>query len=245
MYIAGPETRVCPPEFQERLTRLFGKNQFGDPNFRVVWGQSQFMKMGNVWRDKFGGEQMGYRYAYQTDGTPCWNILKWYPASHYGSPAGYYMHTYMPRNPVEGIYATGEYPWRGRYEIMQPLRSKEFVNGELKLEHFPLSHYMIDSIIPMILAWQRLSYEEQTAACQLAEQERIKRENQENADRMMDNMPVWVHPVSYSRQGCRTSILDKKMHQIQRVWDRMAREGLKPIFSKNLKIGGKTECQYQ
>lgn len=231
MHIAGPEQRQCPAEYQDRITRLFGTNQFGDPNFKLVWNQSQFIRMGNMWTDRFGVKRRGYKDVYQGDGQPCWMIMKWYPAAHYGSPATYYDSTF---DALSETYHIGEYPWRGRYEIMQPLRSKEMVDGKLVIDHFPLSHYIIDTIIPMMLAYQRLSREEQLAAKQLADQERAKRESEENAERMYANMPTWVHPVSYSNQGCRTSILDQKMYKIQKTWDRLARQGLKPMSSRGV-----------
>ena len=70
MKAAGAETRKCPKEFQDRLTRMFGRNQFGSPNFIVVWGQSQFIRMGNVWRDRWGNERKGFRDIYQCHGSP-------------------------------------------------------------------------------------------------------------------------------------------------------------------------------
>jgi hypothetical protein len=234
MHIAGPETRKTPPEYQARITRMFGVNRFGEPNFKIVWNQSNFIRMGNVWHDSRGNEQVGYKDTYQGDGQPCWLILKWHPPEHYGSPNTYYRETYDNHS---RRYITGEYPWKGRYEIMQALISKQFIGGQMQITHMPLCHFLIDTVIPMILAWQQLSLEEQQAATQLAEQEKVKAEHAENAEKMMENMPTWIHPVSYSRQGCRTSILDQKMHQIQKAWDRLSRRGLRPVFQKGFAQG--------
>lgn len=229
MQITGPETRKVPEEYQARLTRMFGKNRFGDPNFKIVWNQSQFLRMGNIWDGK-----PCYKDTYQGDGQPCWMIMRWMPPEHYGSPATYYRNN---REQNSGIFFTGEYPWKGRYEIAQSLISKDFIGGKLVITHMPLCHYMIDMIIPMILQWQALSLEEQRAATQLAEQEKLKQEHELNAEKMMSNMPTWINPVSYSRQGCRTSLLDKKMTMIQRAWDRLSRRGLRPIFGKGFAQG--------
>lgn len=231
MHIGQFERRQCPAEFQDRLTRLFGKNQFGDPNFKIAWAQTQTIRMGNLWRDRNGRETICYRDYYQGDGTPCWMIMQWMPPSHYGSPASYYDRTF---DELTHTYHTAEYPWRGRYEIRQPLRHKEYTNGRLVIEHFPLSHYMIDTIIPMILAWQRLTLEQQIAANKFEREQEEKRENELIAEQMMENLPVWMHPVSYGYQGCRTSLLDKKMEQIQKVWDRLAKHGLHPILNRGI-----------
>jgi hypothetical protein len=43
-------------------------------------------------------------------------------------------------------------------------------------------------------------------------------------------------PVSYGQQGCRTSLLDRKMHAIQQVWNRLSKGG-RPHFNKGLAVG--------
>ena len=58
---------------------------------------------------------------------------------------------------------------------------------------------------------------------------------EELTDRMHENMPTYLNPVSYSRQGCRTSIIDKKCEQIQKVWDRIARSGRQLNTSKGIR----------
>jgi hypothetical protein len=85
VHIASKETRRCPEEFQRRLTQRFGKNIFGDPNFRIVWGASEFVRIGDVRRDKFGTERKGFKDEYLCHGMACWNILRWKPASLYGT----------------------------------------------------------------------------------------------------------------------------------------------------------------
>jgi len=219
---------------------MFGVNQFGDPYFKIVWGQSQFLKMGNLWTSKNGTETIEYRECYQLDGKPGWNVMRWKPPSHYGSPEQYYQNTY---DPLTRLYITGEYPWRGRYESILSMNSKELVNGKLEIVFLPLSHFMIDTIIPLILKVQQMSKEERRLVNQYAEQQESKRQTELIADKMMENMPVWMQPVSYGRQGCRTSRLDKKMSDIQQVWNRYMKRGKKPVFSKGIAQGNKPIVQ--
>lgn len=236
MHIKGPETRRCPAEFQDRLTRMFGTNQFGDPHFKIVWGQSQFIRMGNVWRDKQRNERVGYRDRYQAHGSPCWVIMRWQSPTKYGSPRTYYSNTF---DSLTHLYIVGEYPWRGRYEIMYSLQSKEFRDGKLEITHFPLSHYLIDTVIPMILAFQRLSAQEQEAAKQAARIAEEKEKTEYITDILAENMPRFWGPVSFSLQGIRTSLLDRKMQQIQKVWDRWSRSGFRPTFNRGMAQGNK------
>lgn len=244
------ETRQCPPEYQARLTRTFGVNQFGDPNIKIVWGQSQFIRMGNVWRDRFGNERAGYRERYQVAGQPCWCIMRWKPPTTYGSPSMYYVNTYLPTrqlgdspfhkyDSIDGYYVTAEYPWRGRYEPMYTLIEKEFIDGKLVVTHFPLSHYLIDTLLPMVFAFQRLSRQEQQAAKQAARAAEERAQTEAIADILEEKMPSFWGPVSYNGQGCRTSLLDRKMALIQRAWDRLSKGQLRPQFTKGIAQGNR------
>lgn len=232
MQINGAETRICPPEFQERLTRLFGTNNFGDPLFKVVWGQSEFIRMGNIWRDKKGNERRGYRDRYKCHGT-CWMIMRWRSPREYGTPSLFYQETF---DDYSGLYMTGEYPWRGRYEILQALRASEVVDGKLTVTHFPLSHVLIDKIIPLMLYAQQMSAAEKKAAKDLIDQQEHKRAVAELSETMMENLPAWYGPVSFSGQGCRTALLDQKMHKIQKQWDRISRGNRRPNFQRGFSI---------
>jgi hypothetical protein len=236
MYINGPETRRCPNAIQERLTRLFGKNQFGDPHWKIVWSQSAFIRLGNCWFDKDGTERRGYRETYVAGKAPCWVIMRWHSPEEYGSPRTYYSSTF---DELTQLHYVGEYPWRGRYEVVQPLISKEIRNGRLEISHFPISHYLVDTIIPMMIAYQRLSLEQKKAAREIARAAEEKAETERIADILEDNMPKWWGPVSFSRQGIRTSLLDRKMEQIKKVWDQMSHRGRAPRFSRGMALGDK------
>jgi hypothetical protein len=233
MHVKGPEARCCPPEFQARLTRMFGSNPFGEPNFKIVWTQSHFIRMGNLWRDKYGNERRGYRDRY-TCPTPCWAILRWRSPKEYGSPTLYRMQTW---DSVSKLYALGEYPWKGRYEVLYGLYRKEFIGGKLLIDRMQLSHILIDKMIPMILQAQSLSRWERKAANDLAKEREHKREVAEITDRMVNELPPWYGPVSFARQGCRTSVLDKKMELIQKQWDRLTRRGRRPKFQRGFAQG--------
>lgn len=244
MYISGPETRRTPEEFQARLTSMFGVNQFGGPNFKVVWGQSEFILLGNL--DE--RDRPVYREKYLCHGQPCWNILRWKQPEFYGSPDYYFMTTYMPGrtssedpekpyDSAEGFYVTGDYPWRGRYEIVMPLMSKEMVDGKLVVDAMELTHYLIDGIIPLLLAVQDLTLEELRELQRRAHEAEEKQRTDEIAERMTNDMPAWWGPTSYAGQLNRTALLDRKMFLIQQAWDRMSKAGRRPVFNRGLALG--------
>ncbi len=235
MRIAGPEPRRCPPEFQARVTRMFGINQFGEPNYKFAWNQSTFHIRGTLWRDQFGNERLAYRKRYMGDGTPCWMLMRWKPAAFYGTPEYFYDQT---RDPETGLCHMGEYPWRGRYEILYQLRTTEMVKGKLEVSNFPLSHILIDAILPLLQQAQMMTQIERDAAKELARKHEQDQLTEEIAERMADSMPKWFGPVSFSGQGCRTPVLNKMMDKIERQWKIFAKIG-KPAFQKGFFQGNR------
>ena len=238
MFINGPERRVCPAEFQDRLTRVFGRNRYGGPKFRIVWGQTNVHRVGNIWRDIYGNERRQYRDVYQSHCMPCWIIQRWKGPEHYGTPELYYLQNWDAHT---RLFTMGEYPWRGRYETFQALFRHDFVEGKMVVEHFELSHILIDKVIPMMTAVDQLSEHEKRAAYEAMKAAEAKKETEEIAEQMMANLPSYYGPVSFARQGCRTSLLDKKMYAIQRQWDRLSRAGKRPKFLKGFQQGSKPQ----
>ena len=229
------ETRECPKEFTDRLYQ-FGINPYGEPIFKFAWGRTSFIRMGNIWRDRFGNERRGYRDRCQNHEMQCWTLMLWRPASFYASPESYYANTW---DPVSKLYSTGEYPWRGRYEPVQPFMRHEFIDGKMVIEHMPLNHFLIDKLLPILLSYKRLNKEQQQAARDFEKNEQDRREVEEIAERMAEQMPAFINPVSFSKQGCRTSLLDKKMHAIQQQWNRLSAGGKRPRFQKGFQMGDK------
>ena len=205
------ETRECPSEFQERITRMFGVNKFGDPHYRIGWAQSEVMQMGFSEFKSNGQERAGYQLKYKGAPMPCWCILRWKDPSNYGSPELFYQNTYLDNSDV---YFMGEYPWRGKYEILYNLCNKRFEGKQLVIESLQLSHTLIDKIIPLLIESQYLTHAERQAAKQMARDFEHRKQVNEIADKMMNDLPAWYGPVSYAHQGCRTSLLDRKMQQI-------------------------------
>lgn len=238
MYISSRESRRCPAEFQNRLTRRFGTNPFGDPLFKIVWGASEFHRIGNIWRDKQGTERRGYMERFVCHGMPCWNILRWKSAAMFGSQDLWYRSTW---DHVSQMHSLGEYPWRGRYEIVQPLMWRDFdAKGNLVIHHMPLSHILIDEAIPLLVQIERMSTVERKAAeeaCREFERRQKQKEHAEIAEKMMENLPSFYGPVSFNGQGCRTALIDKKMYQIEQAIGRLSAGGRRPTFRKGFQVG--------
>jgi hypothetical protein len=114
------ETKQAPSEIAGRLARAGGRNRYGEPNFRVVWGWSRLGWVGGRWtdRDAHGNavrETIELRQVPKY--LPCdrWHIERWMPPESYGSPQDWYAYT-IERESGVSVPALGPYPERGEYE---------------------------------------------------------------------------------------------------------------------------------
>jgi hypothetical protein len=200
--ITGDERRICPPEYQRRIEQIGGLNRFGTANFDIVWSQTAtIIKDGKP--------------TLQADGDPCWVLRQWKAPETYGTPEIYYSQNY---DETTGTQILGDYPWRGRYEIVQPFRHRAFVNGKLVKEFLPLNSMVIDMVIPIILQCADASYYQRRVALKEIHDREENAKTLRIADRLEDATPAFKGPVSFQRQGCRTSIIEKKIQQIEKNW---------------------------
>jgi hypothetical protein len=204
------EKNICPQHFQDRVTAVGGLNRYGEPNFKVVWLQTPTMRAGGYW--DFDGFY-GYRDV-PMHGEPAWGILQWNAPEVYGTPELYYMQNV---DETTGLAVLGEYPYKGRYEVLFVLSHKEMVNNKLIVEHMPLNNMLIDKVIPVVLQAKNVSLERKRAAQQELK-DREDREQLETIEAMRADakMAFGGNAVSFSRQGCRTSIIDRKVKDIEK-----------------------------
>jgi hypothetical protein len=144
--------RNCPEWFQERLTRAGGLNPYGEPRFKLVWGQSETMRSGGLFSDGF----VGYRDIGAIGREACWAVVMWEPAELHGSAPRWYRDY---RDEVTGLSDLGQYPYQGRYRILQKLIHREVVNGKVQVTRMEPTHFIIDVMLPLIVRCQRLTNE--------------------------------------------------------------------------------------
>lgn len=200
-YLTGHERRRCPAHFQERINRAGGFNRFGGPNFDIVWGQTATIRADG-------------KPVLQQFGDACWVLRQWNPPEAYGTPELWEMDEVLKRDP---------FPYRGRYEIVQPFKWAGVVNGRLVQEFMPLTSLIVDRIIPIVMQCKEASYWKRYVALRDAQEKKDKAQTDRIADNLMDASPAWYGPVSYSRQGCKSSFLQQKMEAIEKNWKRMIR----------------------
>ena len=259
------EQYSCPPEFQERLTRVGGLNRYGQPNFIIVWGQSWTVRRGGTWEQDDGTYFRGYRDVVE-DGRPCWILKKWNAPELYGSPMLWFLQNreesaageppwmetlrVMAKHsraaeemlervkadrvsnaePNSGLQILGDFPWRGCYETIQPLVWKGLVNGRMVIERMPLNSMLLDLVVPVILKSQEATFLQKKAALQEMESRKDRDLLRSVEAKRHDANMAFRGPVSFARQGCRTSLVDRKVYAIQKHLDgamaAMKRRGL-------------------
>jgi hypothetical protein len=207
-----------PQVFADRITRVGGLNLYGQPNFKMIWGmggeKACLFRAGGEWA---GGGQVTYK-GYRDlllSGDPCWVLLHWQAPEKYGAPNSYYVANYDVDTSLQTL---GEYPYRGRYEIVLPLIWKGIVNGRLKIESMPLSSLLIDLIIPVI---------KETAGLSNARKRQLMLDHKEREDRAQTSQieaslasayPAFGSaPRSAARLSC-TSVIQKRAEAIERHW---------------------------
>jgi hypothetical protein len=164
--------RESPGWFQAELTRIGGVNRYDEPIFKLVWSHEPRMTIGGRFPDGF----TGYRSVPMIPGEPCWAILIWEPSSVFGSREAWERDY---RDPETHLLDAGPYPRYGRYRLLRRLMHTETVrrpsvlsawNGERMVDQastipeivhhkMPVCGLILDLMLPMLLAWRRLSEE--------------------------------------------------------------------------------------
>lgn len=212
----------CPQEFQDRLTEIGGVNKYDQPNFRIVWGQGGQLeclyRSGGHWHSDTEASFKGYRDLLIGGGTPSWCLLQWRDAIQFGTPESFYVSTHDDETEMKDL---GEYPYAGKYQLLYNMCWRDMSSGQMKIEAMPLNSFILDTVIPIILEARDISYEKTMASMKALKEVEDKKDTDMVEDAMRDAQLAFKGPVSYARQGCRTSIIDKKVEQMSRHWNKM------------------------
>lgn len=205
----------CPDEFQRRIAEAGGYNRYGEPNFRLIWGQTETFRAGGEWAGNGQVPFRGYRDLLHGFNDPCWILQQWQPPEKYGSPRYYYMQNYDWET---GLQTLGEFPYKGRYETVLPLMWKGIVNGRLVIEHMRLSSLLVDLIVPILLESEKLTYARKRQLM-WDHKERLERDQlNQIEDSLASAYPAYgMASRSAARLAC-NSVIQKKAESIERHW---------------------------
>ena len=178
--------RACPQWFQDRLTHIGGVNQYGEPIFKLVWSEGEQMIVGGKWKDGFEG----YKKAPLIPGEPCWALMVGEPSEVAGGSFESWQRDF--RDEETGLMQVGGYPKYGAYRVLQKFIHRELVEQPVmqqiwdgpiirtrtvrgqKLRTYRMEPcgFMLDVMLPMLMAWKRLTSSQKTQALRQQEQER-------------------------------------------------------------------------
>jgi len=163
------ERREPAPEYVDHINRIGGFNRYNEPNFRIVWGQNDTNLVYGVDANGKRGQHIVLKHG----GVPAWFIDVWKPPECYGTPELWYALTWDWEADAPTI---GDYPHRGLYEPAPfNLFVRKVENGVMTFDAMPLTHWLIDLLVPNLLKEQETTYAQRKVAIQnrmLAERQR-------------------------------------------------------------------------
>ena len=212
----------CPEWFQDELTRVGGANRYDMPNFIVRWGmggeEECVYRAGGEWAVEGQPSFRGYRNLLVGGGTPSWMLMQWQDALSYGTPESFYVGNYDQDTDLQTL---GEYPYSGKYTMLYNMCYRDMKDGKMSVEPMVLNSFVLDTVVPIIVQAKEISYEKTMAALKEQKDKDDAADLAMIEDVMRDAKLAFTGPVSYARQGCRTSIIDKKVEQMTRNWNKM------------------------
>ena len=179
------ENKIVPAEIQARLTLAGGRNRFGEPNFRVVWGWSRLAWIGGKWEDRDNDGRL-IREVVELREQPKylphdrWHVERWLPPEAYGSPESWYRHT-MESTGGESIPALGPYPSQGDWEHCFTVESPA---GEF----LPLTPAICEGVARAI-EWSRSQPRSRSMAALRRREEKRQEDYKKFADSVLWNEP--------------------------------------------------------
>jgi hypothetical protein len=220
--IVGPERNMPPEAFQERLTAAGGVNRYDSPNFIVWWSQYAHEEgsfiAGGAWSVDESAFT-GYRRLLRGSGEPCWCLGQFHEAIEYGCPESYYVQNY---DDSTGLQMLGAYPYSGRYELMYQLRWYEKVGPRMEFHTMPLTSWVFDMVVPIIMKAKEVSAEKRIAAFKES-QKKAEDEKTAGIERQLRaNALPFTDTVSYTRQGIRSTVIDAKVRVMHQYWNEMS-----------------------
>ena len=187
------ELHVTPEEVLRRLEDAGGRNRFGGPNYRVIWGWNRLAWIGGKFedRDTHGDlvrEVVELRLEPKYPQVNRWHVERWVPPEMYGSPREWYAKTVEIANGVR-VPALGPYPERGEYEHCFTLQGP-------KGEFVQLTPTIVEHVARAI-EWARRFPKAKQRGMLYEREAREEREYEEWAYTLMDDAAAALHGVPF------------------------------------------------
>jgi hypothetical protein len=200
-YITGHERRRPPQIYQDFITRIGGKNRFGEPNFILAWGGTRTQRIYSV--DANG--RRGQHLILEFGGVPAWHVLEWKPPECFGTPQMWYTLTW---DPEQNCHTLGEYPRRGLYiPCSFNLYVKQVIGGgtrydsktgevvelpsTLKIDALPLNFYILEMLVPNVRKAAELTHQQKVLAIRMQKEAEQRAAAAKAYDAYLDAAPAF------------------------------------------------------
>ena len=196
--------RKLPPEIEDLILRSGGTNPYGEPKFKIVWGETYVTRTG------FGDMRL--------IPIPAWVLLQWKPAEEFGSPDFW------------DYEVLGAYPHRGMYYPMQPFYER--IDG--KIVPMEMSRRAAEFIMYTVMAYQCDTPEKRLAVLKGMKEQDGKAMENRIADNLQDAVgSIAVDGISFAGQKNCRSYVQQMMDRIEAQMGQsiQVRKGLQQIPS--------------
>lgn len=210
VHLEGPQRlKTCPPAYQARITKAGGLNRYGEPNFKLVWGEAHRTRAGGYWEHE---GYAGYRDVYLND-SPCWLLVEWHDPAEYGSPALWYMDNL---DESTGLQTLGAFPFKGAWQVLFILRDDKVEDGKLVIDPMPLTSTLIDIVIPLMIVGKTISHARRAEA--IKQRRAIEEEEQLRivTDARLDAQLAFGGAAFRGRHGASSDMIAKKEEVLRR-----------------------------
>lgn len=178
--------RKLPPEIEELILRSGGTNLYGEPNFKIVWGENYVTRTG------FGDMRLFP--------IPAWVLLQWEPAEKWGNPESW------------DYQVLGDFPHRGMYNPVQPFFER--IDG--KVVPMEMTRRVAESIMYVVMAYQCDTPEKRLAIIKAIKEKDEKDMENRIADNLQDAVgSIALDGISFRGQGNCRSYVQQMMDRIE------------------------------
>jgi hypothetical protein len=193
--------RECPREYSDFLVRIGGLNVHGQPQFRLVWGQSSTK---NIWGQMDGGS-CGKHEVLRYGGVAAWHLEEWKPPAYFGSPEDWYAKSWDANT---GLHTQGDYPFRGDYICQIQLYTRRFEGDKMIIDALPLNYEILELLVPAIFESRSLTYSE----VKYRTEQELAKQKQEFKNKSIDaykNAQIPFHGNDWTGASNRERMIDK------------------------------------
>lgn len=194
--------RKLPPEIEDVILRSGGTNPYGEPNFKIVWGENYVTRTG------FGDMRLFP--------IPAWVLLQWKSPAEWGSPDSW------------DYEALGAYPSRGMYAPMSPF----YERIDKKIVPMEMSVRVAEFIMYTVMAYQCDTPEKRLAVMKAMKEKQDKEIENRIADNLQDAVgTIAVDGISFAGQTTCRSYVQQMMDRIESQMGQSiaARKGLQQL----------------